>query len=72
MAAARCAAAILGWAVLQLFCMLCSTLSAVFHWFTTSKQQLALEQSVSFMKLQVELANLKAYKTCIDVASKRQ
>jgi K+-sensing histidine kinase KdpD len=56
----------------QLFCMLCSTLSAVFHWFTTSKQQLALEQSVSFMKLQVELANLKAYKTCIDVASKRQ
>lgn len=50
----------------QILSILYGALVNIFHWCTTSKEQRALEKSVVIMKLQVELANLKAYKKCIE------
>jgi hypothetical protein len=57
-------------ALKQLLLICYGILSNLFHWCTTSKEQQALEHSVSIMKLQLELTNLRAYKSCIEGANK--
>lgn len=50
------------------FLLYCATGSLI-RWFRAPKEMSALEESVKEMKLQVELANLKAYHKCIVDAS---